>query len=259
MIVGRGLLANAFAKDFSDCSQWVIFASGVSNSSDASQEDFDRERTLLESWLGRSGTRLVYFSSCGLAGGDAIGSPYMRHKQRMESLALQAEGTIVLRLPQVVGKIGNPHTLMNYLHRKIASGEHFEVWSRAERNVIDVDDVALIGRELLRDSRLESMVINIAAEQSSPMINIVKAMEFALGKKGNYAQVAKGLPLRIDSSLAVMVADRLGINLRDDYLERTIAKYYGAMKMGGGTAPFVQSRPWVRRECVADNSGADEK
>ena len=228
MIVGRGLLASAFAPAFEGSSDWVIFASGVSNSGGNDPEEFLREELLLGSWLKKAHTPLVYFSSCGLVNGDTVDTPYMCHKRRMESLVMTMEGAVILRLPQVVGATHNPHTLMNYLRNKIVSGEHFDVWQYAERNIIDVDDVAAIAEELLRAMPADERVVNIAAEKSSPMTDIVHALEEVLGKQGNYSLVPKGNAMPLDSRVASAAARRLGIDLGGGYLRRTIAKYYVA-------------------------------
>lgn len=226
MIVGRGLLARAFGSVFAENDDWVIFASGVSNSSESNSAEFLREEVLLRSCGDEAEGALVYFSSCGLIDGDTADTPYMSHKRRMESLVLSMPRSVVLRLPQVVGRTGNTHTLINYLRDRIVNGEHFTVWKNAERNIIDIDDVVAIAEELLRHPDTESRVINIAVERSSLMTDIVKIVEGVIGKRGNYTLEPKGAPLRLDTFIASAAARRLGLDMGDGYLERVITKYY---------------------------------
>lgn len=226
MIVGRGLLARAFAPAFEVNKDWLIFASGVSNSQESEQSEFLREESLLTSCIDRDCGTIVYFSSCGLIEGDTADTPYMSHKRKMESLVLATPNSVVLRLPQVVGSSHNHHTLINYLRDRIMSGEHFTVWQNAERNIIDIDDVAAIAQELLRHTKPSARIVNIAANHSSPMPQIVKIVEFAIGKQGNYTLEPKGAPLRLNTDLANEAARRLGIDLGEGYLERVISKYY---------------------------------
>jgi nucleoside-diphosphate-sugar epimerase len=226
VIVGRGLLARAFSSVFAESDDWMIFASGVSNSSESNSAEFLREETLLRSCGEKADGALVYFSSCGLIDGDTADTPYMRHKRRMESLVLSMPRSIVLRLPQVVGRTGNTHTLINYLRDRIVSGEHFTIWKNAERNIIDIDDVVAIAEELLRHPSADSRVINIAVERSSLMTDIVKIVEDVIGKRGNYTLEAKGAPLRLNTVLANEAARRLGLDMGAGYLERVITKYY---------------------------------
>jgi nucleoside-diphosphate-sugar epimerase len=226
VIVGRGLLAQAFGSVFAENDEWVIFASGVSNSGESNSAEFLREETLLRSSGEKSDGALVYFSSCGLIDGDTADTPYMSHKRRMESLVLSMPRSIVLRLPQVVGYTRNQHTLINYLRDRIVSGERFTVWQNAERNIIDIDDVVAIAGELLRHPNADSRVINIAVERSSLMTDIVKILEDVIGKRGNYTLEPKGAPLRLNTTLTSGAARRLGLDLGQGYLERVITKYY---------------------------------
>ena len=227
MIIGRGLLARSFASIFETSEDWVIFASGVSNSQEEDSAAFLREENLLRSHAESTHGKLVYFSSCGLVVGDTANTPYMAHKRSMEALVLALPGSVVFRLPQVVGNSPNQHTLVNYLRDRIISGEHFSVWGNAERNIIDIDDVTAIAVELLRTSEPAHRVINIAAERSSTMVDIVQTMEATIGRRGNYTVEPKGAPLTLDTTLASQAASRLSLDLGNHYLARVIRKYYG--------------------------------
>lgn len=115
---------------------------------------------------------------------------------------------------------------MNYLHNKLISGEHFEVWQYAERNIVCVDDVAVIAEELLQNIDDSERIINIAAEKSSSMVDVVRALERIVGTKGNYSLVPKGAAMPVDSKKASAAARLRGIDLGNGYLEHTVAKYY---------------------------------
>jgi len=139
VIIGRGLVAKAFAGKWPQDGATVIVAAGVSNSDEREQAAFDREKRLLdEVFTYPQARRVVYFGSCAVGNPDEPRTPYLRHKTWMESRVLADERGRVFRLPQVVGEGGNPHTLTNFLSQRIQSGEHFEVWVRSERNLIDV-------------------------------------------------------------------------------------------------------------------------
>jgi len=226
MIIGNGLLARAFAPRYGNDQQILVFASGVSNSMETDAGQFQRERNLLQQALaGRSG-KLVYFSSCGVANAVEPLTPYMRHKREMELLVSRYDGGLVLRLPQVVGKTCNPHTLTNYLRDRILSGERFTVWKGAERNLVDVDDVLAIARAMLAGDAAPGLVTSIAAERSMPMPEIVRLFENVLGRKANYETADRGSALPIDASLALQIAAQRGIDLGSNYAERVIGKYY---------------------------------
>jgi nucleoside-diphosphate-sugar epimerase len=226
MIVGDGFMARAFAPKFNDDPDTVIFASGVSNSLETSAASFERERSLLKKMLARGAERFVYFGSCGVSIEDAEPTQYMEHKKSMESTVLSSPGAVILRLPQVVGVAKNSHTLTNFLRDRIQSGEHFSVWSGAERNLIDIDDVVAIGTALIANASVGPQAFSIAARQSFPMPEIVKIFERVLGRAANYSLECRGCPLKIDARLAIETGERLGIDLGAGYIERVVAKYY---------------------------------
>ena len=229
MIVGKGMLATAFAPRFGATRDVIIFASGVSNSSETRAAEFARERALLAEALASHAARFVYFGSCGASTPNEELTPYIRHKRRMESLVLSTPGGLVLRMPQVVGRTRNPHTLTNFLRDRIVSGEHFTVWKNAERNLVDVDDVLAIGGALAADFTLDvSAPISIAAKVSMPMPEIVGMFERVLGKSANCTTVCRGAALPVDVSTAVAVGSRLGIDLGPGYIESVVCKYYAA-------------------------------
>jgi nucleoside-diphosphate-sugar epimerase len=226
VIIGNGLLANAFGRYASDDSV-VIFASGVSNSNETSEAEFERERRLLAAAL-EGDRKLVYFSSCGVIDAYEAERPYIQHKRRMEALVLASPTGYVLRLPQVVGPTGNPHTLTNFLRDRISSGERFTAWARAERNLVDIDDVAAIGSAMIDQWPGESRTISIAGSRSSTVPEIVAIFEHVLGRQANCTYEDKGHAMVVSAELACKVGAQLGIDLGDGYAERIVRKYYGS-------------------------------
>ncbi|NII56424.1 NAD-dependent epimerase/dehydratase family protein [Luteibacter sp. SG786] len=230
-VVGRGLLGRAFSAARGFAPGTVVFASGVSNSSTVEAAAFERESTLLRRWMDTSHGNLVYFSSCGLASGESAHSKYMRHKRDMEAIVLQGDRSRVFRLPQVVGYTDNPYTLINYLRQHIVECTPFEVWSKAERNLIDIDDVVAIVTEMVRDPREQPRVVNVAGLRSTPMPEIVRLLERSLGRKANFTLVAKGEPMTLDTRHTAEVARRLGLDLGETYPGRVIARYCASVAL----------------------------
>lgn len=226
MIVGKGLLAHAFEPHFGENSEVIVFASGVSNSLETNPGEFAREATLLRQNLDSEAKRFIYFSSCGVTTAEPELTPYMRHKRSMESLVLCAPHGLVLRLPQVVGRTENRHTLTNFLRDHIVSGEHFTVWAHAERNLIDIDDIVKIGVTLAAEPPTEATAVSIAAIRSLRMPEIVGIFERVLGRAANCSYVEKGTPMVIDTVMVESLSAELGIDLGDGYIERVIDKYY---------------------------------
>jgi len=227
VIVGNGLIAGAFKREFASDPAATLFASGVSNSAERRAAEFAREEALLRATLRRDPAPIVYFSTCSVLDVERAVTPYVRHKLQMEALARTASSHVILRLPQVVGRTDNPHTLTNFLRSQIVSGVRFEVWENAWRNLIDVDDAAAIATRMIRDRRYWNRTVNIASPHTMPVPELVAAYERVLGVVANCQRVDRGERYAIDVGQAMEVADSLGIRSQPDYIERVIRKYYG--------------------------------
>lgn len=226
MIVGSGLVARAFAQRYAEDDSTVIFASGVSNSNETDPTAFARERHMLSGHLAHGKRRLVYFGSCNVVNVKEH-SAYFQHKREMESLVIGSGHGTVLRLPQVVGRTLNPNTLTNFLRDCILQERQLTLWTGAQRNLIDIDDVAAIAAHLL-DGGSPPPVVAIASPWSLPMPRIVDLFEQVLGRRAHRALVDRGEAMMIDSTLSEQVARDIGVDFGPDYPLRVIQKYYGA-------------------------------
>ena len=229
MIIGSGLLAQAFAPVFSQREDVCIYAAGVSNSGCTDTHEFARERLRLADALQQAGhvDVFVYFGTCSVADPEAQNTPYVLHKLEMERLAGTHPRHLILRLPQVAGKTPNPHTLLNFLYARIARSEAFSLWKNARRNIIDVDDMAAITGQLIADKAARNITLNIANPVNYPMADIVSAMEHAVGKRAIYDVVERGSEYPIDTGAILPVMCKAAVEFDDGYLERVINKYYG--------------------------------
>lgn len=224
------MLAEAFRTRYEEDESVIIFAAGVSNSSETDEGEFGREHELLQANLSGDHARFVYFSSCVVGFGHLTPpSPYVRHKARMEALVLDRPGGFVFRLPQVVGRTSNPNTLTNYLASHIIDGRDFTIYDGAERNLVDIDDIALIVPELLADLSNERRPTVIAARHPVAVTKLVSMLEELLGKRGRARVVPRREAFQVDATAAWNIADRLGLGLDagDHYARKVLQKYYG--------------------------------
>jgi nucleoside-diphosphate-sugar epimerase len=229
MIIGSGLLGQAFAPVFSQREDVCIYAAGVSNSGCTDMHEFARERQRLADALqqAKQVDVFVYFGTCSVADPEAQNTPYVLHKLEMEQLACTHPHHLILRLPQVAGKTPNPHTLLNFLYARIARSEAFSLWKNAKRNIIDVDDVVTIAGRVIADKTARNITLNIANPVNYPMADIVSAMEHAVGKRAIYDVVERGSEYPIGTCAIFPVLDKAAVKFDDGYLERVINKYYG--------------------------------
>ncbi|MET0319722.1 MAG: NAD-dependent epimerase/dehydratase family protein [Duganella sp.] len=226
MIIGNGLLARAFAPQYAGQDDVIVFASGVSNSRETRPEAFARERAMLEAAL-QQDKLLVYFSSCSIADPELTQAPYVLHKHAQEKLiGERAQRRAIFRLPQVVGRTDNPHTLANYLYRTIAGGAPFQVWRRARRNLVDVDDVARIARRLLERGDAVNRATNIACPYSVSVPDLVHMFETVTGRPACYELIDAGGSYHIDVDPAMSAAAETGVVMDQHYVDQLIRKYY---------------------------------
>lgn len=228
MIVGSGLLAQGFSK-YSDRDDIVIFASGVSNSAETDLAAYSREQNLLEQYLRGDDRLFVYFSTCSIFDPERQASHYTRHKLAMEALiAATAPRHYIFRLPQVVGNIGNPNTLANFLYGKIKAGESFKVWAKAPRALLDIEDVCRICSYVIDNDALPSGVMNVFPPFAVTALDLVRAIETILGLAGKYELVPLGTPYHVDTTDMAAIVEAAGVEFPNDYFEKILRKYYVA-------------------------------
>ena len=229
MIIGNGLMAKAFAPFFANDPEVLVFASGVSNSGERRVEAFAREADMLQAACEESqGRKLIYFSTCSVHDPALAHSPYVLHKLALEQRVASLPRFAILRLPQVVGRTPNPHTLSNFLYHQITTGRQFQIWRNARRNLIDVDDVVNIAVWLMQHHKADKLTTNIACPFSIAIPHLVAIFEEVLGLKAHYEIVEAGGQYSIDNTLACSVAPLAGVAFGDFYLGNLLRKYYAA-------------------------------
>jgi nucleoside-diphosphate-sugar epimerase len=226
MIIGNGMLAKAF-KIYENINNILIFASGISNSQEQTDEPFEREKNLLEKTLAENQTtKFIYFSTCSIEDPSMSHSRYVKHKLNMENLIQTLHPDFyIFRLSQVIGKTNSP-TIIHYFYNKIIAKESFEIWNKSTRNLIDVDDIVRIVQKIINESLMKNKIINIASPASVDVPYIVRTIENILKIEAQYASYDKGAPYSIDISPIKPIMEDLAIKFDDDYLEKTIRKYY---------------------------------
>jgi nucleoside-diphosphate-sugar epimerase len=227
MIVGAGLLATSIRDNFPNHDGYIVFASGVSNSGESRESEFEREKSLLLDVLEENKT-IIYFSTCSIYDPCLHDSQYVMHKKKMEEYITRSGNYYIFRLPQVVGRTSNPNTLTNFLYEKIIGGEQFEIWRFANRNLIDVEHVALITNYLVLNGVGRNSVTNITSPYSISMLDLVINMEKTLDTKACYSIVDKGESFDIDAAESILAAKAMGVVFDGCYTGRLLQKYYGS-------------------------------
>tara|TARA_R110000751_G_C13725907_1_gene475970 strand:- start:534 stop:1214 length:681 start_codon:yes stop_codon:yes gene_type:complete len=143
MIIGNGLVASEFkkyAEDYEDC---IVFAAGVSSSSETNEDEFTREKQLLTQTLDKhKDLKFIYFSTILVSFAD---NDYYRHKAEMEKLIENTSSSyLIFRVPQLVGLNGNKDNLINYFKNNIQDNKTITIYEGVKRSFLDIEDVSKI-------------------------------------------------------------------------------------------------------------------
>lgn len=130
-ILGNGDIARVLH----DRPDRLFFASGVSNSREERESEYQREVDLLLEQ--DRGMHIVYFSSLSVLYG--VGR-YLDHKREQEArVKAEFDRYTVVRIGNITWG-SNPNTFINALRTKIASGEPFEVYDDY-RYIVDAEEL----------------------------------------------------------------------------------------------------------------------
>jgi len=97
------------------------FVSGVSNSREDRESEYDRERELLQSQ--DKDLRLVYVSSISVFDGE---SRYYKHKREMEDIVKTFPKYCIVRIGNISWGT-NPNTIINYLKNRVDQQEPIQI------------------------------------------------------------------------------------------------------------------------------------
>ncbi|KIC64989.1 Rossmann-fold NAD(P)-binding domain-containing protein [Chryseobacterium taiwanense] len=190
MIIGNGLIAKSLQNI--DSNDALFFASGVSNSLETKDSEFQREFTLLQNALASyPHLRFFYFSTLSILDQSKQESQYVRHKKAMEEYIVNhSDNYLILRIGNLIGKGGNPNTLFNFFKNKILQNDCFEIHTEARRLILGIEDLSsFIGG--LRNKK-QNKVLNFSYPYYYMPKEIVSALETEIGTKSSYQEISDG-------------------------------------------------------------------
>ena len=232
MIIGSGFIAKNFENYNDDLERLNIclYAAGISNSQTQDKDLLDKEKNKFIEFLKKfhQKKKLIYISTCSINDPSRNKNPYVLNKLYIEDLVQKnIKNFLIMRLSEVVGKNENKVTLINFLNNKIKNGEKFEIWSKAKRNIIDIDDAILLIIHLLENKNLNNTIINVANPKSYFVTEIVKNFEKLNNVKANYNLVDRGQDnWHLDTNKVLEISKKIKINFNENYLYELLKKYY---------------------------------
>ncbi len=221
MIIGNGMLANSL-KPF-DEENIVVFASGVSNSLETKDSEFDREIQLLYSTVEKfPNKKLIYFSTCSIYDLSKVESPYVMHKLKVEEIISKiCPRYTIFRVGNAVGSGGNPNTLINFLENSIRNGQVISLHNKARRVLVGVNDIAnLVSQNF---TSFENKIVNVVYPHQFQLIEIVSTLEKHLQLKAKYELVDEGSAYNMEFD-EIMKSYFQGIS-PEEYLQKLYTTY----------------------------------
>jgi len=225
MVIGNGLLATAFSNYKGDNSI-LIFASGVSNSGNTNISEFEREKSLLKSALDLK-LRLVYFSTISIYDPELQDSAYILHKKEIELLIQNCSTNyLIFRLPILVGKTSNQHTLCNFIANQINASNPINIFVNACRYLIDIDDLKHVLPAFINNEFYRNLAIDVNFNNQTSMETLVTIFERQLNKKATKNFVSRGGCYKTNNTLFLSEASKYFDINDSNYIEKCISKYY---------------------------------
>ncbi len=232
-ITGTGFIAKNFIKydDFFKKLRIKMYAAGVSNSLCKEIELFNKDKNNLINFKEKINEEetLLYFSTCSIEDPSRNKNLYVKHKLEIEHVIKENfKKYLIVRLPEVVGNNSNTNTLVNFFFNKIKNKEKFELWSKAQRSIIDIEDVAKVLVHFLSKKNFDNnLTINIANPKKSSALHIVKLFEEITKTKAKYDLVTKGEKnWEIDTSAVNDSMKDCEMDFKKNYLKNTLMKYF---------------------------------
>ena len=210
----------------------VIYAAGVSNSKSKDKKKFLRERKKIQTFLNNHNKEhlFIYISTTSVLDNYLKKDKYTRNKIIIENLIKKSlNNFLILRLPQIVGKSNNPHTLTNFIYRKILSEQRFKVWSNVKRNLIDIDDLIKIVKQIISTKLKPGNVINILNPNSIYVKEIVNIMGKIVKKNPKY--ILLEYKPKKKGNLKIQSSSKFNLNIKKyfkdkNYFKNILKKYY---------------------------------
>ena len=172
----------------------------------------------------------IYISTTSVLDNYLKKDMYTRNKIIIENLIKKRlDNFLILRLPQIVGKSNNPHTITNFIYKKVLLEQRFKVWSNVKRNLIDIDDLIKIVKQIIGTKLKPRNVINILNPNSIYVEEIANIMGEIIKKKPRYILVE--YKTKMKGNLKIQSNFKFNLNItkyfkNKNYFKNIMKKYY---------------------------------
>ena len=233
LVYGSGFIAKNLKRiKLRKLKKVLIYAAGVSNSKSKDKKEFLKERKKIQIFLSNHNKEhlFIYISTTSVLDNYLKKDKYTRNKIIIENLIKKSLNNFhILRLPQIVGKSSNPHTITNFIYKKVLLEQRFKVWSNVKRNLIDIDDLIKIVKQIISTKLKPGNVINILNPNSIYVEEIVNIMGDIVKKNPKY--ILLEYKPKKKGNLKIQSSSKFNLNIKKyfkdkNYFKNILKKYY---------------------------------
>jgi hypothetical protein len=227
MIIGNGSIALSFKKSKFDYSEYIIFASGVSDSTETKESEYTRELDLIKDTIDTyPNLTFIYFTSVL---SSKKSNRYYQHKYDMEDFIVKnCKKWIIFSIPQVISFNGNKKNIINFFKNSILENKDLVIASGVYRSLLDVSDLVNIV-EYCKD-KTPNGYIHISGIEKQSIMYIVIEMSNILLKIPKIKEVVGDVDKQNwsfrNSEIVDSAIDILGIK-QINYTKNVMKKYIG--------------------------------
>ncbi len=225
MIVGNGLIAQAFKQQESLFENVIIFASGVSNSKNNHKSEYTRELNKIKQYSNTT-LKFIYFSSIHVLDPSQKDKSYFKFKFKVETYIKQNfSNYIIYRLPVIMGNGGYKYSLFNFLHDSIMNQKEMQIHINAHRYIMDIENMVFF---VAKTIYIDNQIINFVFDKPFNIIDIISSYEKVLNIQAIYKLVDGGIKFNVDNNKFKKILNRSDLKefTLQSYLEKIIRKYY---------------------------------
>jgi nucleoside-diphosphate-sugar epimerase len=229
VIVGKGMVAGA-CKALKGWEDDILFASGVSNSSEHRKELFEKEIEMISHYLGQKSSdgSFVYFSTASILDPSKAGNPYIMHKLAVEGMLRERNVKhLIVRLPNLVGVSNNPHTLTNFFAQSIKTGKPIRLVKNAIRHLIDADDLVSILNAIKYQFGKTNATVNVSTNTPLTALQILNMLEDTLNMKALVME-SKDEPASDSKMMDIYSSANYIFETPGNYHQNLFHKYYAS-------------------------------
>ena len=221
-IIGSGFIATEFKKyrKFIKKNKVIIYAAGISNSLEINKKNLEREILKFKDFTKKNKRKLIYISTYSVNDYSRNKKLYVKNKIKIEKIIKKdSDEYLVIRLPEIIGKTKNLHTLSNFFYNNIINNKPFKVFKNSRRNLLDIDDAIKNCIKIIRKNKNKNKIINLLNKKFNTPMQIVTNLEKILRKKAIY----KFSNNKINKW---SLKNNYFFHSKKNYLIKTLKKYY---------------------------------